>query len=156
MKILMNALLRLIAISAMSAAAILSGCAISGGGVEGRFIQDGLPKRAKIYKASMGDVNDRQAVAGTEADEMFPLDWNFHESPAPCSAIKAVHYWASGMDKDEISMRLVGHQYGGLYYPSPPSGITWLTPELWAEPVKKDEAEELARYCGVKFVIRRG
>ena len=147
---------RWLILSVMSAAAILSGCVISGGGVEGRFIQDGLPKRAKIYQASLGDVNDSQIIAGTEGDENYPLDWNLHESPVPCSAIKAVHYWASGIDKDEVGMRLVNHRYGGIYFPPPPSGNFWYTPELWAEPVKKDEAESLARYCGVKFVIRRG
>lgn len=136
--------------------AALSGCAMSNHGVAGHFIQDGLPESAQLWKADLGDVNDARPATGTESDTEFPLDWNVYESPVPCSAIKAVHYWASGVDKNEAGLRLVGHIYGGKYFPRPPGTIHWLSPELWVEPISKTDAEKLAMYCGVEFVVRRG
>ena len=139
-------------------AAVLSACN-HGGELStraGAFIQDGLPSTAQLWKAEMNDPSSRAHVPGTENTENFQLDWNVYDSPVPCSAIKAVHYWASGIDKDEAGLRLRGHQYGGDYFPRPASGITWLAPELWVEPITKTEAEKLALHCGVDFVERRG
>ncbi|MGI9298398.1 MAG: hypothetical protein ACR2QC_10945, partial [Gammaproteobacteria bacterium] len=115
------------------AMALVSGCAMSGGGYEGHYINDALPEGAQLFKAEAGDYSDKRVAEGTESNEIFPLDWNVFDHSVPCSAIKAVHYWASGVDKDEAGLRLVGHIYGGEYFPRPASGIHWLSPELWIE-----------------------
>ena len=73
----------------------------------------------------MGDINDRVHADGTESDWIQPLDWHTLEELVPCSAIKSIHYWAAGKDKDEAGLRLVGHRYGGRYFPRPISGF-WL------------------------------
>lgn len=137
-------------------AALLSGCAMNRGGYEGHYINDALPSDARLLKAELYDREDTRDIPGTENDFRADLDWNVFEHSVPCSAIKAVHYWASGIDKDEAGLRLVGHIYGGEYYPYPPSGSFWYTPELWVEPINRDAAEKLAMHCGVEFVIRRG
>ncbi|WOV91378.1 MAG: hypothetical protein R1F54_01570 [Candidatus Zeuxoniibacter abyssi] len=38
------------------------------GGVNGRYVNDGIPNNTKIFKAEMGDINDRVHADGTESD----------------------------------------------------------------------------------------
>ena len=134
-------------------AVLLAGCAaISGSGRQGAFIGDGLPSGASLYKADLVE----SVQAPVDAEFSAPVHWDYYDSPVPCSAINAVHYWTGGGVTNNAFLILANHQHGGQYYPRPPSGAYWTTPALRVAPIQRREAEQLALFCAVKFVDRRG
>ena len=134
----------------MVGAIILSSCANVG--VEGRFIADGLPEDAKIYKAIRVKGKVMQGINTTGVpgnDNEIHIDYeNAYELPIPCYIIKGAHY-----DKIEsMGLLLAKHQYGGRYFPTPINNNRWLRPSLVVKPINYYDTERLAKYCDVKFI----
>jgi len=146
-------------------AILISSCAsraLTGAGREGAFVDDALPDGATIYRAVFDELGEESDPDGHER-QSFPLIWYTWEEKVPCSAIRGVEYFRGGEAAGEFSLHLVGHIYGGKYFPRPPRSITWAKPSLWVDAdygdnksndFEESEAEFLASHCGVEFHVR--
>jgi len=139
-------------------AILLSSCAshvLTGGGRAGAVVNDALPENATVYRAEIGESSD--------ASDSASLVWNPLHQEIPCSVIRGVEYYRSGVDAGEFSLRLIGHKYGGRYYPMPPASGSWRSPMLWVDAdrglernadFKESDAAYVASHCGVDFHAR--
>ena len=140
-----------------------SGNSLTGAGRDGVFVNDALPPGATLYRAEhdkMGEISEPDGHENFES----PLIWNSWKQPVPCSAIKGVDYFRGGFLDGELALKLVGHTYGGQYYPPPRKRNSyWLSPELWVDAdfhreksgdFDETEARLVASHCGVDFRIR--
>jgi len=149
----------------MLMAILLSGCAsraLTGAGREGAVVNDALPEDATIYRAEIDELGEESDRDGHEISST-PFVWNALDQEVPCSAIRGVEYFLRGDNAGEIALRLVGHTYGGRYYPRPGASRYWLSPKLWVDAdydgnetndFEESEAEFAASHCGVEFHVR--
>ena len=153
----------ILTIAIIGIAGILSACGgvLSEGGLDGRFVNDGLPDNAVIYRQEFDKAGEKgKIVPGTESevtDDMIDVIYN---GVVPCSDIKGVDWWAQIGD-GEIELPLARCQYGCKYLPSPGGNFSWNRPSILVsrDPIEGlaftlGEAEKLAEYCAVPLQVR--
>ena len=133
----------------------LSACGgvLSEGGLDGKYVNDALPKDATIYKAEIDKAGKTEVVPGTEDTEATNIIWNTYNPDVPCSAIKGVDYWDNSWEG--IDLVLARCQNGCKYFPRPEdAGRYWPRTYMLLGELSFSEAEKLAEYCAVPLQVR--
>jgi len=138
-------------------ALLVSSCAsrnLTGAGREGAYVNDALPEGATIYGANPNEIGDTSEPDGHELS-YASLVWEPLNQKVSCSEIRGVEYFRGGGKAGDLKLKLVGHTYGGKYYPPPPRSRYWIDPRLWVEEgLRETQAEFVASHCGVDFHVR--
>lgn len=159
--------MKLLSLFAVVFSFFAAGCtALSGGGLEGKFVNDMLPRDVIIYALGYDEKARKREIMipGTENESRYSnIILYVWDAPVPCSDIKGVEL-LSAESKSFINMLLVNAEYGNKYIPSPGTGKRWTRPNLVAargtveEPkgdFTRQEALALAEHCGVEFQARQ-